>query len=456
MNNFSLRPDAGTPAMLTSGRSRKPEEGTSKSRLCAMPHAQLDQYVAQVQGLSLDSKTYMQLTEYVRKSASSFLTSNLAQLDSVLEALESPQHSVGILGVLYVKLNNEAATDTLLALVQEFLLHFNVEQIRNILDIASELCHKYTSILVQRKDYFTGINVLCFVIKTLRTSQSQLLSIHADLFQLCLLAKNFKPALQFLDVDITDIAKENTSFDAKYFLLYYYYGGMIYAALKKFDRALYFFEVAITTPAQALSQIVIESNKKYILISLLLHGKLVPLPKYVSQVVSRSLKSCCAAYVELVSAYNAKSADKLQQVVAKHRDLLTRTFLTLSLADVAYRCHLSGAAEAEKYLITMIEDGEIYAEINKRDGMVNFRDNPEKFDTPDVSSMINKSLEIAFEVNEKVEKLDDNYFLNPQYVQKIMKQGNAASWTTEDEGLGTGTGNGGGGTPDVFPSIGGF
>jgi len=28
------------------------------------------------------------------------------------------------------------------------------------------------------------------------------------MFQLCLLAKNFKPALQFMDVDITDISKE--------------------------------------------------------------------------------------------------------------------------------------------------------------------------------------------------------------------------------------------------------
>jgi len=32
-------------------------------------------------------------------------------------------------------------------------------------------------------------------------------------------------------------------FDSKDFLCFYYYGGMIYTALKKFDRALYFFEI---------------------------------------------------------------------------------------------------------------------------------------------------------------------------------------------------------------------
>ena len=31
--------------------------------------------------------------------------------------------------------------------------------------------------------------------------------------------------------------------ETKDFLCYYYYGGMIYAALKQFDRALYFFEI---------------------------------------------------------------------------------------------------------------------------------------------------------------------------------------------------------------------
>lgn len=32
-------------------------------------------------------------------------------------------------------------------------------------------------------------------------------------------------------------------FDVKHFLVYYYYGGMIYAALKNFKRAAFFFEI---------------------------------------------------------------------------------------------------------------------------------------------------------------------------------------------------------------------
>lgn len=48
---------------------------------------------------------------------------------------------------------------------------------------------------------------------------------------------------------------------------------MIYTANKNYDRALYFFEVAVSTPAIAMSHIMLESYKKYILVSLILHGK---------------------------------------------------------------------------------------------------------------------------------------------------------------------------------------
>lgn len=63
--------------------------------------------------------------------------------------------------------------------------------------------------------------------------------------------------------------------DSKHFLLYYYYGGMIYAAMKNYDRALYFFEVVVTVPALVVSHIMLEAYKKYILISLILHGKVI-------------------------------------------------------------------------------------------------------------------------------------------------------------------------------------
>lgn len=133
-----------------------------------------------------------------------------------------------------------------------------------------------------------------------------------------------KPALEFLDVDVTDISREGGHFDVKYFLLYYYYGGMIYASLKNFERALYFFETALTTHSLAVSHIMLESYKKYVLISLILYGKIQPLPKYTPQVISRFIKPWSQPYLDLVSAYGTNSPEELNSQILKHSEVFNR------------------------------------------------------------------------------------------------------------------------------------
>lgn len=153
---------------------------------------------------------------------------------------------------------------------------------------------------------------------------------------------------------------------------------MIYTAVKNYDRALYYFEVAISTPALAMSHIMLESYKKYILVSLILHGKQITIPKYSSQVISRFMKPLSQHYHELSTAYTHGSCDDVRAIMNKYRETysrdsntglvkqvvaslykkniqrLTKTFLTLSLSDVAYRAQLSGPAEAEKYILNMV------------------------------------------------------------------------------------------------------
>ena len=109
-------------------------------------------------------------------------------------------------------------------------------QVRYANESFADLCHELTRELVEQKKPQWGIPVLMAAIDKIQLFPSQLTSIHSDLAQVCLLAKNLKPALKYLDVDTTDIAKEGSSstagFDSKSFLTYYYYGGMIYAGLK--------------------------------------------------------------------------------------------------------------------------------------------------------------------------------------------------------------------------------
>ncbi|XP_012274298.1 COP9 signalosome complex subunit 3 [Orussus abietinus] len=411
----------------------------------------LEQFVNNVRTLSSQGY-FRELCDVISKSTE-VLVKNVQHLDIVLETLDLQQHSLGILAVLCAKfsLSNSSGASTpnfhkhLFNQVREFILECNAEQIRFAPDTYAELCHLFTQSLVQQETPIRGIELLRRAIRKIQLFDNLLTSIHADLCQLCLLSKCFKPALEFLDTDVMVINQEVGQFDSKYFLLYYYYGGMIYTALKNYDRALYFFEVGVTTPAVAVSHIMLEAYKKYILVSLILHGKLIP-PPYASRVVNRFIKSLSHAYQELATAYATNSCEAVQSIITKYQDLftrdinlglaeqvlsylykkniqrLTKTFLTLSLSDVASRVQLPGPADAERYILNMIEDGEIFATINQKDGMVVFHDDPEKYNSPRMLAKLEKEMAACVELDKRVLELEEEVIVMPQYVRKACGQ----------------------------------
>ncbi|XP_053974322.1 COP9 signalosome complex subunit 3 [Hylaeus anthracinus] len=412
----------------------------------------LEQFVNNVRTLSKQGN-FRELCEIISKSTD-VLIKNGQHLDNVLETLDLQQHSLGILAVLCVKfsLSNPSGANTadtykpLFNQVQEFIIGCNGEQVRFAPDTYAELCHLFTQKLVELQIPLRGIELLCRAIRKIQLFGSQLTSIHADLCQLCLLSKCFKPSLEFLDIDITGISQEGGQFDSKYFLLYYYYGGIIYTALKNYNRALYFFEVCVTTPAMAVSYIMLEAYKKYILVSLIMHGKVLNLPRYTSQVVNRYMKPLSQQYQELATAYLMNSCEEVQKVITKYQQLftrdhnmglvkqvlsylykkniqrLTKTFLTLSLSDVASRVQLAGPADAERYILNMIEDGEIFATINQKDGMVVFHDDPEKYNSPQMLANLEKEMATCMELDKRVLEMEEEVVLTPQYVRKACGQ----------------------------------
>lgn len=148
--------------------------------------------------------------------------------------------------------------------------------------------------------------------------------------------------------------------------------------MKRFHEALYMFEVAVTLPARAVSHIMLEAFKKYILVSLILNGKIQLLPKFTSQVVARFIKPLSSPYVELAAACQVNNTEIARAVAMKHEHVfirdknvglvqqvlasqyknniqrLTKTFLTLSLADVAARVQLNGVDTAERHIRNMV------------------------------------------------------------------------------------------------------
>lgn len=60
-----------------------------------------------------------------------------------------------------------------------------------------------------------------------------------------------------------------------------------------------------------------------------------------------------------------------------------------SLAFILFIYHSSSCASAQ------IEDGEIYASINQKDGMVCFHDNPEKYNNPAMLHKIDQEVRVS-------------------------------------------------------------
>lgn len=310
------------------------------------------------------------------------LSNNLQLLDDVLATLSLQEHSMGILSVLIVKMKSVTSAeehDLILPRVKEFIEGSSVDHIRVASDLFATLCHLYTNLMIEDGRAIKGINTIITGIEKVQVHVNQLTSIHSDVCLLSLTSKCLKPVLQrILCHDINDISKENGHFDVKYFLLYYYYGGMIYAAVKDFDRALIFFEAALTTQSMAVSHIMIESYKKYVLISLIVYGKIMPLPKYTPQVVSRFIRGFCDPYINIAQSYSSNNPEEVKAVITKHQTVfqsdkneglvkqvlnslhkkniqrLTKTFLTLSLTDVSSRVFLENEREAEDRVVRMV------------------------------------------------------------------------------------------------------
>lgn len=65
-----------------------------------------------------------------------------------------------------------------------------------------------------------------------------------------------------------------------------------------------------------------------------------------------------------------------------------------------------------------IEDEQIYATINQKDGMVVFRDEPDKYGGPEVLKNLEYQLAVCMELDRQVLTMDEEIQVNPQYVKK--------------------------------------
>lgn len=335
---------------------------------------------------------------------------------------------------------------TRLISVLEESTNFDIEEIKELIFDASEddirgqskqfivFCHTLTEALVKTKRSVSGIHLLGTAIIKFQQHRFQLTPLHSDFCLLCLDSLCLNPALAFLDNDYTEIrTSDDKDDDAKRVLLFYYYGGLIYTALKKYERATFYFEVVLTVPATVVSPIVQETFKKFLILKILLDGKLQDniLPRYTSQCIARHRKSIAQPnYHKFAQEYATLNYEQINRLVTtcsaqferdenmglikqcltlihrRNMQRLTKTFLTLPLRDVATYVGLASEKEAEMYILNMIDDGEISATINQKEGMVIFRDNAEKYDSVSVFQRLQDDMATTMTLIKTLKKME--------------------------------------------------
>ncbi|KAF9109851.1 hypothetical protein BGX27_007117 [Mortierella sp. AM989] len=336
----------------------------------------------------------------------------------------------------------------LLEKVWAFVTTCDAEQVRQASDKALSFAEALVKMATESFQPIIAIKPLAVFIRRLQASPGQLTMIHPLLAKTCLLAQSFKDIIPIIDNDISDVDPQHTKINYKDFLLYHYYGGMIYAYLKKFDRAVELFKLAVSAPAEVASAIQIEAYKKYVLTSLLHFGKVPVLPKYTANPVQRCLKAHCGPYADFAAAYEKKSnhvirteLEKIKSVLIRDKNYglakqcmealhrrniqdLTRTYLTLSIEDITSIIGLGsepeGISRVEGIIVKMIESGAIFATISHEHagGMVSFLDDPNQHNNTTTTDLINAQIQNATAITSSLVAMDQTISSMPAYFNK--------------------------------------
>ncbi|MBA0614749.1 hypothetical protein Godav_014996 [Gossypium davidsonii] len=414
--------------------------------------------VNQIQGLSTTASDVLSLQNLL-KQADDSLHAESTRLLPFLDQLDPSKHSLGYLYFLEActagPVTKEQAGSYVL-MIARFITSCIAEQIRLAPDKFITVCKRFKDQVLLLEEPLRGVAPMLTAIRKLQSSSEHLTALHPEFLLLCLLSRCYKAGLSILEEDVFEVDQPRDLF------LFCYYG--LVASQTGNDKhwkkvvpesigastqcmLLLYTSVVVTAPMSTVNAIAVEAFKKYILVSLIHHGQSpTNLPKYASSVAQRNLKNLCQPYIELANSYsNGKIAD-IETYVEANKDKfesdnnlglvkqavssmykrniqrLTQTYLTLSLQDIANRVQLNSPKEAEMHVLQMIKDGEIYATINQKDGMVRFLEDPEQYKTCEMIEHIDSSIQRLMTLSKKLNGVDELMSCDPLYLLKAGRE----------------------------------
>jgi len=231
----------------------------------------------------------------------------------------------------------------------------------------------------------------------------------------------------------------------------------VYCALKDWSQALEMFQMALTVPSSVLSYVQVESYKKYIIASLMVHGELGTLPSLTSPIVQQHVEKLCTPYVEFAKSFRKGDVGATERLVHEHAAIfmkeammgmvkqalramvrgsirrLTNTFVTLSLKDIADKGKLQNIEDAENQVRSMVQAGVLFAKIDQRDGMIRFLEDDEEYHTVEIMNQLDQKVKQVVDVNQRLEQADRELRLNVEYLKRTMPADKSAAEKEDDD-----------------------
>jgi COP9 signalosome complex subunit 3 len=326
-------------------------------------------------------------------------------------------------------------------------------------------------------------------------SASLLTSTHVLLVKLALEARDYEAVLPVIDKSIfqfpsaanqpkpeslsdmrlppvafvTTETKLTTKVKYQDVLEYFLYSGMVYMGLRRWENSLECLENAVTYPSKEVSRIMVEAYKKWVLVGLLLEGKLLQLPKYTSINAAKAYHTIAKPYETVAQIFETGSAPRLKaeveighqiweddsnmglilNVLSEYQKFQIRNLASIySKISIPEVNQLTTSAEtgnklqshilAEGLVRGMIADGSLDATLSNPPGgsaILTFKPSGSKLSEKQVEEELQASKERIQLLAQEVKRTDRMLTYDKEYLKFVQKQQRLARDGAADQGI---------------------
>lgn len=254
---------------------------------------------------------------------------------------------------------------------------------------------------------------------------------------------------------------------------YFLYSGMVFIGLRRWEQALDCLESAITYPATngAVSKVMVEAYKKWVLVSILLEGKARPLPRTTSAAAAKAYHAIGKPYEAIASIFETGTATRLKAEVEFGQGVWThdcniglifnilaayqkwqirnlgKVYSKISIPEILNLtmsaetgAKLAGPTDMEALLRSMIEEGSLYATMSNTSGepaVLTFQTAGPVLTEPQMQAELAAATERILNVTQHIKQTDRALTHEKEYLAHLKKQkASASKFLTADQGIG--------------------